>query len=132
MKHSMTPLNPTSINRWRSRVVTIVTLLAVIGIGLVVRLAQPLRDSSIGEIDVFFWGLRTQEFLLHGWSGIGTPLWVTPVIMGVLHRLVGGNLYDLFLWAGPFISGIIPVVGIYFLTYELSRSKIAGVVAAFA
>ncbi len=110
----------------------VLVLLGVVSIALSIRLVQPINDKSIGEIDVYYWALRTQEYLHRGWSGIGTSLWVTPVVMGNLHRLVGGTLYDLFLWTGVFISGIFPPIGVYLLTKEISSSRIAGIFGALS
>ncbi len=107
-------------------------LVAIIGLALAVRLPQPIHDPSIGEIDVYFWALRTQEFLLHGWSGIGTSLWVTPVVMGGIHQVIGGSLYNTFLWTGSFLTAVFPPIGIYLLTKELANSKIAGLFGALA
>lgn len=116
----------------REKYLTVAAMVGVISLGLVVRLVMPITDKSIGEIDVYFWALRTQEYLLQGWAGIGTSFWVVPVVMGNLHRLIGGTLYDLFLWSGSFISGVLPPIATYLLTKEITRSKVASVLAALA
>ncbi len=111
---------------------TAIGLTLIVGLALVVRLHQPITHKNIGEIDVFYWALRTQQFELHGFHAIGTNFWVLPVVMATLHRIIGGQLYDLFLWGGSIISSILPTLAIFWLTKEVARSRIAGLVGALA
>jgi len=105
-------------------------LFLIIFLAILVRVQQPIAHPDIGEIDVYYWALRTQEFELNGFHGIGTILWLTPVVMRTLHWIIGGDLYNLFLWTGSIISGVFPVVAIYLLSKELTNSKISGLIGA--
>lgn len=105
------------------------SLLIVVLLALALRLSIPLRDPSIGEIDVYFWGIRTEQFELFGLSQ-ASPFWVLPVFMSALHRITGASLYTLFLWTGPIISGSLVTVIMYFLGREFSRSHTAGILSA--
>lgn len=105
-------------------------LIFVIALAIIVRIQQPVHHPGIGEIDVYYWALRTQELELQGFQGVGTPLWFTPVFMSILHRMTSVDFYSLFLWAGTFISAIFPTVAVYLLSKELTQSKIAGLFGA--
>ena len=102
---------------------------AVIVLALALRLYMPINDKSIGEIDVYFWGIRTQQLESFGANNAGTSLWVFPLFMAIIHNIFGGSLYDIFLWTGPIFSAIVPTIFIYFLTKEVSSSRMAGVFA---
>lgn len=89
------------------------TLFLVVVITALYRFYQPLTHPDLLQFDIFDWMKRSQDILLFGKMTNPTTLWLFPLINAWVAKLLGGDLFSVYLYSGAILTtlNIILLIG---------------------